>query len=141
MFGITRVFAEQAAQQAANDAQAASQAQEVFASAGPIIMMVALFAIMYFVMIRPQRKKEKEAQEMINALGVGDKIVTIGGIWGKIVKIKDDYIFIETGNVGNENERSVLKMERQSVKSVEKKSDKKAEKKEETEEKQKSEKE
>ena len=96
MFGFTRVFAEQVAQQAANDAQAATKAQEVLASVGPLVMMVGLFVIMYFVMIRPQRKKEKEAQEMINALSVGDKIVTIGGIWGKIVKIKDDYILIET---------------------------------------------
>lgn len=125
MFGMTRVFAEQVAQQAQNDAQAATKAQEMFASLGPLAMMVALFVIMYFVMIRPQRKKEKEAQAMIAALGIGDKIVTIGGIWGKIVKIKDDYIFIETGNVGTENERAVLKIERQSVKLVEKKSDKK----------------
>ena len=126
MFGITKVLAapaENAANALATDAQAGEQAAQVMGSLGPIIMMVALFAIMYFVMIRPQRKKEKETQAMINALAVGDKIVTIGGICGKVVKIKDDFIFIETGNIGTQTEKSVLKMERQSVRSVEKKAD------------------
>ncbi|MBE7044002.1 MAG: preprotein translocase subunit YajC [Ruminococcaceae bacterium] len=86
-----------------------------------IIMMVAIFAIMYFMMIRPQRKKEKETREMIAALIVGDKVVTIGGICGKVVKIKDDYIYLETGNVGTPEDRSVIKMERSSIRSVEKK--------------------
>lgn len=125
MLGITKVFAEPIADVAANDAAAATAAQQMMANFGPIIMMIVLFAIMYFVLIRPQRKKEKEAQAMIAALAVGDKIVTIGGIWGKVVKIKDDYIFIETGNIGNPTERSILKMERQSVKIVEKKADSK----------------
>ena len=127
MFDLfTRVFAEgDAAAVAEADAAMSGSAADAFASIGPLVMMVALFAVMYFILIRPQRKKEKEAQAMIAALGVGDKIVTIGGMCGKVVKIKDDDIFIETGNVGNPNERSVLKMERQSVKTVEKKNDSK----------------
>lgn len=125
MLGITKVFAEGVAEVAEADAAAASSAQQMMANFGPLIMMVVLFAIMYFILIRPQRKKEKEAQAMIAALAVGDKIVTIGGIWGKVVKVKDEYIFIETGNVGNPGERTVLKMERQSVKTVEKKSESK----------------
>ncbi len=52
------------------------------------------------MMIRPQRKKEKETKAMINAMKVGDKVVTIfGGICGKVAKIKDEYVFIETGNI------------------------------------------
>ena len=47
-----------------------------------IIMMVALFAIMYFVMIRPQKKKQKEEQQMRDNIQVGDEVVTIGGICG-----------------------------------------------------------
>lgn len=129
MLGTITAFAEQtaegAAEVASNDAAAATAAQQVMGQFGPLIMMVALFAIMYFILIRPQRKKEKEAQAMIAALTVGDKIVTIGGIWGKVVKIKDDYIFIETGNIGNPGEKAVLKMERQAVKLVEKKADNK----------------
>ena len=120
MFGMTKVFAQQA-EQLASDAAAQSAAQANMASFGPLIMMIALFVIMYFVMIRPQKKREKEAQAMLASLSVGDKIVTIGGIWGKIIKIKDDYLFIESGNVGNPEQCTVLKIERQSVKTVEKK--------------------
>ena len=123
MLGITKVLADTAANNLATDSQVSEQAAQTMSTVAPFGMMIALFVIMYFVMIRPQRKKEKEAQAMIKALTVGDKIVTIGGICGKIVKIKDDFIFIESGNVGNPNERSLIKMERQSVRSVEKKAD------------------
>ena len=58
-----------------------------------IIMIVALFAIMYFMLIRPQKKKDDEVRKMRDSLKVGDEILTIGGIYGKIVRIKDDIIF------------------------------------------------
>ena len=61
-----------------------------------IIMMVALFAIMYFMMIRHENKKKKEAEELRANLKKGDNITTIGGIVGKIVNIKDDHLVIET---------------------------------------------
>lgn len=54
-----------------------------------IIMMVALFAIMYFFMIRPQQKKQTQLQEARNAIKVGDKVVTAGGIHGKVREIKE----------------------------------------------------
>lgn len=60
-----------------------------------IIMMVALFAIMYFFMIRPQQKKQKKLQEERNALKVGDRIITAGGIHGKIKEVKDTTFVIE----------------------------------------------
>lgn len=60
-----------------------------------IIMMVALFAIMYFFMIRPQQKKQKKLQEARNAIKVGDKIVTAGGIHGKVKEVKDSTFVIE----------------------------------------------
>ena len=63
---------------------------------GMIIYFVVIIAIMYFIMIRPQRKQEKQQQAMINAVRVGDEIITIGGIHGKITKIKDDDITIVT---------------------------------------------
>lgn len=84
----------------------------------PIVLIIVLF---YFMMIKPQRKKEKETKAMIDAMKVGDKVVTIGGICGKVVKIKDQFVFIESGNIGTENERSVIKMERDAVKTVEQK--------------------
>lgn len=60
-----------------------------------IIMIVALFAIMYFFMIRPQQKKQKEIQKMRESLTVGDKVVTAGGIHGKIKDVSDTYFTIE----------------------------------------------
>lgn len=80
-----------------------------------IIMMVALFAIMYFMIIRPQKKREKLTKEMLDGLIVGDKLVTIGGIYGKIVKIKDDTLILETGSEGD---KSYIKVARWSVKEV-----------------------
>ena len=55
-----------------------------------IIMMVVMIAVFYFFLIRPENKKKKEANEMRNALKVGDNITTIGGIIGDIVSIKDE---------------------------------------------------
>lgn len=62
-----------------------------------ILMLVLLFAVMYFLMIRPQKKKDKQIQEMRKSLQVGDEIVTIGGICGKIVKTKEDSFIIQVG--------------------------------------------
>lgn len=70
-----------------------------------IVMMVLLFGVMYFVMIRPQKKKQKEEQQMRDSIEVGDEITTIGGIVGRVVTVKDDSIIIETGadnNTANE---------------------------------------
>ena len=61
-----------------------------------IIMMVVMIAVFYFFLIRPENKKKKEANEMRNALKVGDNITTIGGVIGDIVSVKDDSIVIET---------------------------------------------
>ena len=62
-----------------------------------IIMIVLLFGVFYFFLIRPENKKKKKLQEMRSSLQVGDEITTIGGIVGKIVSIKDDMITFETG--------------------------------------------
>ena len=63
-----------------------------------IIMLVGLLLVMYFVMIRPQKKQEKEQNNMRNNLAVGDEITTIGGIIGKIVSIKEETCVIETSH-------------------------------------------
>ena len=65
-----------------------------------ILLMVALFGVMYFVMIRPQKKKQKEEQEMRDAIQIGDEITTIGGIIGKVVSIKEETCVIETSRDG-----------------------------------------
>ncbi len=62
-----------------------------------IIMIVGMVALMYFMMIRPQKKKQKEEQKMRDSLRVGDEITTIGGICGRVVSIKEDTLVIETG--------------------------------------------
>lgn len=62
-----------------------------------VIILVVFIAAMYFLLIRPQKKKEKNIQNMRNSLQVGDEIITIGGICGKIVKTKDESIVIQVG--------------------------------------------
>ena len=64
---------------------------------GNIVMLVVIFAAFYFFLIRPQKKKDKQVQDMRNGLQVGDEIVTIGGICGKIVKTKDESFIIQVG--------------------------------------------
>ena len=59
--------------------------------------MILIFVIFYFMLIRPQRKKDKEAKQMLDNLKVGDRICTIGGIYGTIVRIKDQVLTIEVG--------------------------------------------
>lgn len=62
----------------------------------PMILLVLMFAFMYFAMIRPENKRKKQAEEMRNNLKKGDQITTIGGIVGKIVMINEETIIIET---------------------------------------------
>ena len=62
----------------------------------PILIIVGLFVIMYFLMIRPEKKRERAAQEMRAALQVGDEVTTIGGIIGKVVSIKEETFVLET---------------------------------------------
>ncbi len=64
---------------------------------GSILMLVAMVGIMYFLMIRPENKRKKEAEQMRSDLKTGDEIVTIGGITGKVVSVKEDRFVIETG--------------------------------------------
>ncbi len=61
-----------------------------------IIIMVVMIAVFYFFLIRPENKKKKQLEEMRSQLSVGDDVTTIGGIVGKIVAVKDDFIVFET---------------------------------------------
>ena len=61
------------------------------------IMIIAMFALMYFLMIRPENKRKKEAQNMRDSRAVGDEITTIGGITGTICAVKENPIVIESG--------------------------------------------
>jgi preprotein translocase subunit YajC len=65
------------------------------ASAQPIILMVLMFGIFYFVLIRPQAKKQRELQEMLKKLDKGDEVITRGGLIGKITGVNGDVLVIE----------------------------------------------
>ena len=94
-----------AAATAGTDAAAAGTevAQEMSAGATfiywavQLLPMVLIFVVFWFFLIRPQRKKDKEAKKMLENLKVGDRICTIGGIYGTIVRIKDEVLTIEVG--------------------------------------------
>jgi len=89
---------------AAPDTAAGAGADTAAASAGGlgsfglIIWIVVLFAMFYFLIIMPQRKRDKQYKTMMNELKVGDKIVTIGGILGKVVSLKEQTVEIQTAD-------------------------------------------
>lgn len=87
------------------EAAAASTANGQQAATGMgtqlIISLVLMFVLLYFMAIRPQKKREQEAKNMQNSLQIGDEIITSGGIVGMIVRIGDDTVVIETGGERN----------------------------------------
>jgi preprotein translocase subunit YajC len=78
-----------------------------------VLPMVLVFGLMYVMLILPQKKKEKKTKELLNSLQVGWAVVSIGGICGKIVNIKDDEITIESGV-----EKSKILVKRWAIKDV-----------------------
>lgn len=82
---------------------------------GTIIWLVVMIAIFYFMIIRPQKKKEKETKAMLDALKVGDSVTTIGGIIGKVLKVKDDKVCIE---IGDRTSKHPMTIKREAVASV-----------------------
>lgn len=79
-------------------------------SSSYLILMVVMVAVMYFMMIRPQKKRQKQEQEMRSAIEIGDEIVTIGGIVGRVVTIREEDIVIETGS-----DRNKMKLQRWAI--------------------------
>ncbi len=77
-----------------------------------LIPMILVLVVFYFMLIRPQKKKEKKLREMIAALKVGDEVASIGGIHGKITRIKDDIFVLESG-VGTT--KSYISIERSAI--------------------------
>ena len=63
----------------------------------PFLMMALILVVFYFILIRPQKKKEKALKDMISSLKVGDEVASIGGIHGKINRVKDNLFILETG--------------------------------------------
>ena len=79
-----------AAPAAAGDAAVQTEMSPVAALLGTFLPMVLIVVVFYFFLIRPQRKKDKKVKEMLNALKVGDRVCTIGGMYGTITNIRDE---------------------------------------------------
>jgi len=92
-------------------------------------MLVFFFVIFYFVLIRPQRKKEKELKKQIDAMRVGDKILTIGGLVGVIANIKDDEVTIYTSTANTPVTFTKAAIQSVASRNAEQQSEKKVEKK------------
>ena len=79
-----------------------------------ILMMVAMVGVFYFLLIRPQKKKEKAVKNMLSSLKAGDRVCTIGGIYGTVTAIKDDTVTIAVGT-----QKSLMVVARWGIRSVE----------------------
>ncbi len=75
-----------------------------------ILMIVGFIALMYFMLIRPQKKQQKKEKEMRDNLQIGDEIITIGGIYGRVVSLKEDSLVIESSG-----DRSKIQVQRSAV--------------------------
>ncbi len=71
---------------------------DMLSSLGSMLPLVLMFVVLYFVMIRPQMKRQKEARAMIEALAKGDEVATSGGMLGRITSISDQYLGLEIAN-------------------------------------------
>ncbi len=88
------MFISQAFAQAAPAAAAGSTESTLFS----LMPLVLMFVVLYFIMIRPQMKKQKEHKAMIDALAKGDEVVIAGGVLGKVSKLGDSFIHVEVAN-------------------------------------------
>ena len=83
---------------------------------GMIVWLVVLFAVMYFLMIRPQKKQQKAADEMHAGMQAGDSVLTTSGFYGVIIDIMDDTVIVEFGN----NRNCRIPMQKDAIAAVEK---------------------
>ena len=81
-----------------------------------IVWLVVLFGIMYFLMVRPQKKEQKRIQAMLNDMAVGDSVVTTGGFYGVIIDMTEEDVIVEFGN----NKNCRIPMRKQAIAEVEK---------------------
>ncbi len=96
---------------AATGAPVANTPMAMISSFLPFVLIIVVF---YFFLIRPQKKKEKQTQEMLNAIQVGDDVLTIGGIYGTVTRIKDDKLFIKS----SKQDETIIEIARWGIKDV-----------------------
>ena len=89
------MFISQAYAQAAPAPAAAASGTDTLMSLLPLVLM---FVVLYFIMIRPQMKKQKEHKAMIEAIAKGDEVVIAGGLLGKVAKLGDNYLHVEVAS-------------------------------------------
>ncbi len=94
LFGISTALAEEAAVAATGEEMPANPIASLIIS---LVPMILIFVVFYFMLIRPQRKKDKQVKEMLNNLKVGDRVTTIGGIYGTISGLRDDSVELSVG--------------------------------------------
>ena len=82
----------------AQTAPAAAAGGDIFSSLTGMLPLVLMFVVLYFVMIRPQMKKQKEHRAMVDALAKGDEVVTAGGVLGRVSKVGDSFIGVEVAS-------------------------------------------
>ena len=82
---------------------------EMMGSVASLALLVLMFVVFYFILIRPQKKKDKELKEQMSKLAVGDKVITIGGLVGFVANIKDDQITILDYKTDREKTEEELK--------------------------------
>lgn len=97
LFGIAVAVAEETAASGTAVEGEAAQVSSVAALATTFLPLILIFVVFWFMLIRPQRKKDKQVKEMLNNLKAGDRICTIGGIYGTITGLKDDTITLSVG--------------------------------------------
>ncbi len=93
--GSTKEFNVFISEAFAQTAPAAAASDSPFGSLGSMLPLVLMFVVLYFVMIRPQMKRQKEAKAMIDALAKGDEVVTTGGLLGKVAEVGETFIAVE----------------------------------------------
>jgi preprotein translocase subunit YajC len=79
-------------------AAAASGTDSILGQLGGLLPLVLMFVVLYFIMIRPQMKKQKEHKAMIEAIAKGDEVVIAGGVLGRVAKMGDSYLHVEVAN-------------------------------------------
>ena len=97
ILGISYALAEEGAAGAAADAAQQAEVNPIVSLLFTFAPLILIFVVFWFMMIRPQRKKDKQVKEMLNNLKAGDRICTIGGIYGTITGIKDDTVTLSVG--------------------------------------------
>ena len=117
-YALMNLLADAAATTATTDAAAATETMGTGATiiyyAVQFVPMILIFVVFYFLLIRPQRKKDKAVKDMLAALKVSDRVCTIGGIYGTVVALKDDTVTIAVGAA-----KTQLVMARWAIRSVE----------------------